>query len=176
MDQETRENTIVIFIGDNGSPNQVAQDPFSRRKAKGSLYQGGVQVPMFAYGPGVESRDQRESALINTTDLFPTIASLAGVNVSVINDGISFAGLLDGERETARPFQYTEQIDDHTEPEFYQWTVSDGDYKLIESELGDLELYRVSIDPFEAEDLVDNGTAPVDLIDELQQVAELIQK
>jgi arylsulfatase A-like enzyme len=176
MDQETRENTIVIFIGDNGTPNQVAQDPFNRRKAKGSLYQGGVQVPMFIYGPGVERRGQQESALTNTTDLFPTIASLAGVNVSVINDGISFAGLLDGEHEIARPYQYSEQIDDRADPEFYEWTVSDGDYKLIESELGDLELYRVSIDPFEADDLVANGTAPVDIINDLQLVVELIQK
>ena len=35
-----RENTIIIFIGDNGSPNKVAQTPYKRTTVKGSLYQG----------------------------------------------------------------------------------------------------------------------------------------
>jgi arylsulfatase A-like enzyme len=175
MDQETRENTFVIFIGDNGTPNQVAQEPFDRQHAKGSLYQGGVQVPMFVYGPGVNRKGQRESALVNSTDLFPTIASLAGVNVSEINDGISFTGLLDGEHGIERVFQYSEQIDDRADPEYFEWAVSDGDYKLIESERGEVELYRVSIDPVEAVDLVENGTAPGDKIDELQELVKLIQ-
>lgn len=34
------EKTVIIFIGDNGTPNQVAQYPYSRRTVKGSLYQG----------------------------------------------------------------------------------------------------------------------------------------
>lgn len=39
MSQEERENTLIIFMGDNGTPNQVIQAPYEKRKAKGSLYQ-----------------------------------------------------------------------------------------------------------------------------------------
>ena len=39
MTVEEIENTLIIFIGDNGTPNQVAQFPYSKRTAKGSLSQ-----------------------------------------------------------------------------------------------------------------------------------------
>jgi arylsulfatase A-like enzyme len=90
LDDQTRANTIVIFVGDNGTPGQVAQYPYSRSKAKGSLYQGGVNVPLFISGPGITRTGERESALVNTTDLCSTIAALAGVNVDQVNDIIYF--------------------------------------------------------------------------------------
>jgi len=42
-----RENTIIIFIGDNGTPGQVAQSPYTISTVKNTLYQGGITVPMF---------------------------------------------------------------------------------------------------------------------------------
>ena len=40
MSQEERDNTLIIFIGDNGTPNQVRQE-YANRRVKGTVYQGG---------------------------------------------------------------------------------------------------------------------------------------
>jgi len=168
FDAETRANTIIIFMGDNGTPGQVAQYPYSRQKAKGSLYQGGVNVPFFISGPGVTRINERETALVNTTDLFSTIAALAGVNVDQINDSISFENLLSEEQESERFIQYSEKSTDSGE----EWTVSDGLYKLIESSEGTQQLYHLSSDPFEETDMVAAGSAPTDVIDDLHYLAD----
>jgi len=110
LDAETLANTIIIFLGDNGTPGQVAQFPYSRSKAKGSLYQGGVNVPLFISSPGITRTNERETALVNTTDLFSTIAALAGVNVGQVNDSISFESLL-SEKEMQSLVDYTRSPD-----------------------------------------------------------------
>jgi arylsulfatase A-like enzyme len=172
LDAQTRANTIVIFFGDNGTPGQVAQLPYSRSKAKGSLYQGGVNVPLFISGPGITRTGERESALVNTTDLFSTIAALAGVNVDQVDDSISFKNLLSEKQESERFIQYSEQSSDSGE----EWTISDGIYKLIESSTGTQQLYQLSNDPFEDTNLVETGTAPADVVEDLQFLAGQIRQ
>jgi len=172
LDAETRANTIIIFVGDNGTPGQVAQFPYSRLKAKGSLYQGGINVPLFISGPGVTRINERETALVNTTDLFSTIAALAGVNVDQVNDSYSFENLSRDEYPVERFIQYSEQSTDTDE----EWTISDGIYKLIESSSGTQQLYQLSSDPFEDTDLVALGTAPADVIEDLQFLANQIRQ
>jgi len=93
LSPEELSNTQIIFIGDNGTPGQVAQFPYSRSTAKGSTYQGGVNVPMFIAGSKV-TRTGIDTALINGTDLYATIASMAGVSVQEIHDSKNFEGLL----------------------------------------------------------------------------------
>lgn len=47
--EDERNNTIIIFIGNNGTPNQVAQSPYSSSTVKNTLYQDGVNVPIFIF-------------------------------------------------------------------------------------------------------------------------------
>jgi arylsulfatase A-like enzyme len=171
LDSQVRANTIVIFMGDNGTPGQVAQSPYGRRKAKGSLYQGGINIPFLITGSGVTRIGERESALVNTTDLFSTIASLAGINVSEVNDSNSFEDLLSEATQPERFFQYSEHSTDTGE----EWTVSDGVHKQIESNLGERELYQLTSDPFEESDLVESGEAPDDVVRDLQYLADQIR-
>jgi arylsulfatase B len=172
LDEETRDNTIIIFVGDNGTPGQVAQAPFSRTKAKGSLYQGGINIPLFVSGPGVTRVQQRETSLVNTLDLYSTIAALAGVNVDKVHDSQSWIDLhSQASAASERLTQYSEKSDDNGE----QWTISDGAYKLIESDSGAQELYQLGSDPFETNDLVGAGAAPQEVIDDLQFLAEEIR-
>lgn len=56
----------------------------------------------------------------------------------------------------------------------YEWTLSDGDYKLLESEAGNLELYQLTSDPYEIEDLISAGIAPDNKVEELQMLVEEI--
>lgn len=149
--EDARENTIIIFIGDNGTPNEVAQAPYSNTTAKGSLNQGGINVPMFVSGKGV-SRTGNDDNLITSTDLFATISELAGISGDEIHDSKSFKPLLT-QTTTIRNFQYSEKDNGTTD----NWAISNGSYKLIENSNGNKEFYNLNNDPYEQNDLL-NGT------------------
>ena len=149
------ENTIIIFIGDNGTPVQVVQSPYGPMKAKGSLYQGGINVPMFISGAGV-SRSGVDDNLISPTDLFATIAEIAGVTTSEIHDSKSFKALLT-QQSTIRDFQYAE-MNDGTDD---MWTIADSEYKLMVNANGNEEMYDLMSDPYEQSDLL-NGVLTSD--------------
>lgn len=149
LSAEERNNTIVIFIGDNGTPNQVAQAPYSPMRAKGSIYQGGVNVPMIIAGTGVNRMGAREYALVHTTDLFSTIATIAGVNISEINNSVSFFELLSDDNASSRNFVYTERSNNGI-----SYTIRNADYKLIVNENGTEQLYRIATDPYEGTNLI----------------------
>ena len=79
MSQEERDNTVIIFIGDNGTPGQVIQE-HTRFRAKGSVYEGGVNVPMVISGKDVSRMNTTDDSILNATDLFATIANIAGIS------------------------------------------------------------------------------------------------
>ena len=151
VSEEERNNTVIIFIGDNGTPNQVAQSPYTFFTAKGSLNQGGINVPMFISGNGV-LRTGNDENLITSTDLFSTISQIAGVSANEIHDSKSFKSLL-SQSETVRDFQYCEK-DDGTNN---LWAISNGGYKLLKNANGNDEFFDLNNDPYEQNNLL-NGT------------------
>lgn len=148
---DERDNTIIIFIGDNGTPNQVAQSPYTSSTVKNTLYQGGINTPMFIAGKGV-SRMGTDSNLLNGTDLFATISELAGVTTPQYHDSQSFESLL-SQSNTIRNYQYTELNNGTLE----SWTIRNNKYKLIVDANGNEEMYDLENDPYEKSNLL-NGT------------------
>ncbi len=146
------DNTIVIFIGDNGTPKRVIQSPFTKNQAKGSVYEGGIHVPMIISGAGVTKSGAREAALINSTDLFTTITDIAGTGLVKHHDSQSFKDMLTGTQQDTREFIYTE-ISDSTNA----WAIRDSQYKLITLDEGFQEFYDLNSDPYEKNDLT-SGT------------------
>jgi arylsulfatase B len=147
---EQRDNTIIIFLGDNGTVNQVAQSPYASNKVKSTLYQGGVNVPLFISGKGV-TRTGAENNLVNVTDLFSTIAEIAGVKSTEIHDSKSFKTLF-ANSDTIRNYQYSEIKDDTND----MWAISNGKYKLIVNANGTKQLYHLTNDAYESTNLL-NG-------------------
>ena len=172
LDQETRENTTIIFMGDNGTPRRVIQAPYINAQGKGSLYQGGVNVPLFVSGAGVNRIGERDESLVGVTDLFATISEIAGIDSEMPVDSTSFAGLFKSEGAGNRDFLYADAVDE----DINSWAVRNDQYKLIADELGQMELYDLQLDPFENDDLVQAGNAPTNVIQELQAHADLIQQ
>lgn len=152
LPEDERNNTIIIFIGDNGTPNQVAQFPYSSSKAKGSLYQGGINTPLIVSGVNVDRLGTTDDNLITSTDLYATIAEVAGVTVPSINDSKSFKSLFSSDN-LIRNFQYSEKDDGIND----LWTISNGSYKLITNANGTQEMYDLGTDPYENINLL-NGT------------------
>lgn len=153
MSPETRANTIIIFIGDNGSPDNVSQ-AFPPEQTKFTVYEGGIHVPMIIAGNGVTRVGEREDALINITDLFATIAEIAGISGTTHADSISFADAFSNSAFTGRDYAYSEY---RFEDGSTAWTVRNHQYKVIEYSDGRKELYDLFLDPFEYNDLLING-------------------
>lgn len=145
---ELDRNTLVIFTSDNGGePGLVAP----LRGSKGSLYQGGLRVPMVAVGPGVRP-GARCDATVLSMDLFPTLLEFARVPLPKC-DGSSLRPLLAGqpgfpERDLFWHFPcYTGRYGPGS-------VIRSGDWKLIEFfESGTSELYHLRNDPGESKDL-----------------------
>ncbi len=144
------ENTVIIFLGDNGSPTQCTQEPYSHRQSKGTLYQGGINTPLFVSGPGVERTGVTDFSLVTATDLFATIAGIGGASVAEIHDSKSFKALLSTD-SAPRGYQYAEMNDGKSD----LWAISDGTYKLIADATGNLEMFDLVEDPYETNNLLD---------------------
>lgn len=154
ISEDERNNTIIIFIGDNGTPNQVAQSPYSNSTVKNTLHQGGINVPMFISGNSI-FRSGTDNNLITSTDLFATIAEIAGSSINEIHNSKSFKSLFT-ESTNIREYQYSELVNGADD----EWTISNGTYKLIANSVGMQEMYNLLNDPYENNNLL-NGTLSI---------------
>ena len=102
-------------------------------------------MPLFASGAGVTRAGEREQALVNGTDLYATIAELAGASVTLPADSQSFAGTLLAANASPRTFNYSE-IEGSGDS---GWTTRDATHKLIVYSDGSEELYDHDNDPNE---------------------------
>lgn len=166
--QDELENTVIIFMGDNGTPNQVSQLPFRNNSVKGSLYQGGINVPIFISGSGV-NRQGDDYNLLTSTDLFSTIAQISGVSTAEIHDSKSFINLFSSDQEH-RNYQYSEM----SSPNHDRWAISDGQYKLIIELGGTDEFYDLLADPYENSNLMNEGLSTNQASRKADLEAELI--
>jgi arylsulfatase A-like enzyme len=95
------ENTIILFMSDNGSPSQCPRN-LPLRGHKLSPYEGGIREPMLVKWPGVTKPGSvcRDPVVIE--DFFPTVLELAGATGSTLQtvDGVSFVPLLKGTGST----------------------------------------------------------------------------
>ncbi len=95
------ERTVVVYASDNGrGPGRNETQPLRGRKL--STYEAGIRVPCIAWGPGVGIRRGYEShAIVHAMDWYPTLASLAGIEVPSgrVIDGRDIGPLLVGESD-----------------------------------------------------------------------------
>ena len=157
MSQEEKDNTLIIFIGDNGTPNQVKQE-YPNRRVKGTVYQGGVNVPMIVSGATVSRMNETEDALIGTTDLFATVGDIAGAGDSEINDSRSFKSLFESSVIDGREFIYTEIGDDLGGSDI---TIRNMTHKYILFADGSKALYDLSADALENTNLLNASQLPL---------------
>ncbi|MFE5486352.1 sulfatase-like hydrolase/transferase [Streptomyces sp. NPDC056527] len=101
------EDTIVLVTSDNGPHEEggVNPDLFDAngplRGYKRNLYEGGVRVPLIAWGPG-RVRQGISDRPTPLTDVLPTLAELGGAPSPTDVDGLSAAPLLAGSPDAAR--------------------------------------------------------------------------
>jgi arylsulfatase A-like enzyme len=148
------DRTLVIFVGDNGTPGDVKDTDTGVRGAKMSTYEGGAHVPLVMAGAGV-TRKGREPALVNGVDLYATIASAAGIPVTQVNDAYSLTPLLtSADASTGRRFNFTEFCRQGNTP-VARFAIRDSQYKLHFDTASGWSLFDLKSDPLEATNLHD---------------------
>ena len=106
-DLSIADDTIIIFYSDNGGLSTSEGHPTSNiplRGGKGWLYEGGIRVPMFILVPGSTDEGQISDQAVTSTDLFPTILDLVGVDLlpAQHRDGLSLKPVFAGHQLAAR--------------------------------------------------------------------------
>ena len=172
MSEAERDNTLVIYMGDNGTPSRAADRSVYADGTKGSFTEGGLRVPMVVSGKGVNRQSAREDALINSSDLFATIVELAGSAVTEIEDSLSFAALLGINGTNTREYIYSDFEGDSVSG----WAVRDARYKLITTVDGQRQLYDLDAERSESEDLLAGGGDYADIVERLAEVAASIRQ
>lgn len=174
------ENTIVIFLTDNG-PQQPRYNAGMLR-LKGTVNEGGIRVPCFVRWPKQFQAGRKVANIAAHIDVTPTLLDICGVTkpASVKFDGVSLLPLLKGE---------TERLADRTL--FFQWHRGDAPelyrsfaartqrYKLVQPQGNgenplpkqyDFKLYDMANDPFETRDLAPEKP---ELVAQLKQAYEV---
>ena len=155
------ENTVIIFIGDNGTSAQVVQQ-YNSNRAKGSLFQGGINVPMIISGKDVTRVNAVEDALINTTDLFATIIELTGASQPNVNDSNSFKELLNSDTQSnPREYVYSER-GTVAAPDY---TIRNATHKYIRYDDGREFLFNLSNNALEMPNLMNPNQLPLSQVD-----------
>jgi arylsulfatase A-like enzyme len=154
------QNTIVIFMSDNGGLSTVAREGptcnLPLRAGKGWLYEGGIREPMIVKWPGVTKAGSVCHETVISTDFYPTMLEMAGLPLKPEQhmDGLSFVPLLRQSGALERKAIYWHYPHYHGSGNRPSGAVRAGDYKLIEwYEDGRVELYNLKDDIGEQKDL-----------------------
>ncbi len=107
-----RQNTLIVFMGDNGSTKSAAVDATigGRRieGEKGSMKEGGGLVPFFATWPGVMASGKVNDNVADASDLLPTFAEIAGAPLPTgrVIDGRSLVSQFKGDTKSPRTWAF----------------------------------------------------------------------
>ena len=152
------ENTTIVYLGDNGTTSQVVQPPFDPNQAKGTLYEGGVNVPFIISGASVANPNRESEALVSAVDLFATGLELMGVDASgTVPDGTtidaqSLVPIIQNQASDVREWVFTELFGLNADSDGK--AIRNESYKLIRFDSGSEELYNLNQDPFETTNLL----------------------
>ena len=158
------QNTIVIFFSDNGGlrqayggykgPRQIVSTNAPLRDEKGTLYEGGIRVPLIIRWPGIIKPGAECSVPVTSVDFYPTFLEVVGAKGSPNQtlDGESILPLLRQSGTLKRDAIYWHYPHyHHSRP---AGAIREGNYKLIEFyEDGRLELYDLVKDIGERKNL-----------------------
>ena len=165
------DNTIVMFLSDNGSPQGQGLKPTPKDKTaerqtvtqmsnpgphrgyKGDTYEGGIRVPFAIRWPGKIKAGSRYDLPVSALDVAPTVAATVGVDRPAKGhgfDGVDLLPFLNGGKGDARPHNVLYWRRDN------DYAIRDGDWKLQWNDASgsmSIKLFNLADDPGEYKDL-----------------------
>ena len=145
-EQGLRDNTLVIFVSDNGAPRPTGSNA-PLRGYKASVDEGGIRTPAIVRWPKHVPAGAKLEQPIAIIDLFPTIAAATNLPLTaeLKIDGINQWPALAGGKPLLRPAFLVASMD---------IALFDGDWKLVETNAGQRTLYNLKADMSETKDLL----------------------
>jgi arylsulfatase A-like enzyme len=145
-EQGLREDTLVIFVSDNGAPRPTGSNA-PLRGYKASVDEGGIRTPAIVRWPKHVPAGVKLEQPIAIIDLFPTIAAATNLPLTaeLKIDGINQWPALAGGKPLPRPAFLVASMD---------IALFDGDWKLVETNAGQRTLYNLKTDISESKDLL----------------------
>ncbi len=153
------DNTVVIFMSDNGGLSTAEGHPTSNiplRAGKGWLYEGGIREPMIIKWPSLTKGGSVCCDPVTSTDFYPTMLQMAGLPLRTKqhHDGVSLVPLLKGSEALDRKAIYWHYPHYSPQGGTPGGAVRSGNYKLIEFyEDNHIELYNLKKDISEKHNL-----------------------
>lgn len=152
--------THVIFVGDNGTPSNVIQTPYSAAHSKETIYEGGTRVPLIIAGPSVVSPNRNSDVPVHVVDLYSTILELAGISVAATQpaanplDARSLTPILQNTAESSRVVM-SQMFDTSLAASVSGRVLTDAaGYTLLQFDDGHEELFNVTTDVNQATNLL----------------------
>ncbi len=143
------ENTYIFFTSDNGFHMGEHGLPSGKMLA----YEEDIHVPLYVRGPGIQPGSEM-SELVANIDIAPTIAEMAGADVSDFVDGVSFFSLiLDSQGVQNADWRKSLLIEtgDYTRDTsvIAYRGIRSQQFQYIEYENDEIELYNMILDPYQ---------------------------
>lgn len=152
-ESEQFENTLIVFLSDNGGKLVFGADNGPLRMGKGSAYEGGIRVPMLFHWPKVVPAGRTFSHPVSAINFYPTFAGLAKAElpedtkldgIDIWNDFKAGRNAREGQQLfAARHRENDTEISSRRD----QWKI----YRY--GTKGHWQLYRIDQDPGEAHDV-----------------------
>ncbi|MEO6000591.1 MAG: sulfatase-like hydrolase/transferase [Chitinophagaceae bacterium] len=155
------ENTLIIFLSDNGGNLEVGSNNGDLKDGKQSMYEGGLRVPAVFVWPNHIKPGSVNTERITTMDIYPTLSELAGTRINHKIDGTSFLSILKNpEAKLAdRLLFFTRREGGLRYGGQTIQAVISGEWKLLQnSPYAPYELYNLQNDPAEQHDLSKSET------------------
>ncbi|WP_372802435.1 sulfatase, partial [Lutibacter sp.] len=154
------ENTILIFISDNGGSTPIYANNAPFKGSKYTLYEGGIRVPLIITYPQNFQKGKTLNNVVSAMDILPTICAATGIDIPSNIDGINMYDVLNG---TNNKLQHEFLVWDNnaqTAVRKGSWKLrtasdkakSNSEYEMVEMEYGTY-LYNLENDPGETTNL-----------------------
>ena len=167
-----REETIILFIGDNGTDQRIVSQWQGRaiQGGKGTTLDAGTHVPFIANWKGKISPGSINNSLVDFTDFYPSLLEMAGVDIKEFTDGTSFYPQLLGDNTNARKWVFG-----HYDPRWlknrpFSRYVHNTEYKLYhDGKFFNFKRDPNELNPIEEEDLT---VAQLQVKEDFQEVLD----
>jgi len=142
------ENTVIIYIGDNGY--NLGNHGLGN---KITMHEESARVPMFVHWAGLRKTGVRTESLVSSLDIYPTLLALAGVKAPEYLMGNSLTPLFRNPEKPLRDYVASECVGVGGKPGEGHRMVCTGEWKYILTDTNEEVLYSLVDDPYEMNDV-----------------------